>query len=153
MNKSKLLRLLGVPQRASPAFSERALAAPDKSQADSAPMPDPLAGTVATVEDIPNRELVDPALGESEQRLRFALEGANDGLWDVQMQTGEVYLSPRGCEILGYRPEELAEVARAWSDLVYPADMPVAQARLDAHLEGRAVIFEVEQRLRMKSGE
>jgi PAS domain S-box-containing protein len=89
----------------------------------------------------------------NEERLRFALEGANDGLWDVSLATGAVYLSPRGCEILGYRPEELPEVARVWSDLVHPDDLPETHARLTAHLNGLAPLFEVEQRLRTRSGD
>lgn len=92
------------------------------------------------------------ALARSEERLKFALEGANDGLWDVRMDTLEVYLSPRGCEILGYRPDELPEIARVWSELVHPDDLPATQAALDAYLEGRSEIFSIEQRLRTKSG-
>ena len=93
------------------------------------------------------------ALARSEERLKFALEGANDGLWDVWMETGEVYLSPRGCEILGYTPEELPEIARVWNDLVYPDDLPRTRAELDAYLEGRTDIFSIEQRLITKTGE
>jgi hypothetical protein len=46
----------------------------------------------------------------------------------------------------------MAEVARVWSDLVCPDDLPLTQERLTAYLEGRTPIFEVEQRLRTKSG-
>jgi len=103
--------------------------------------------------DINERKQVEEALRESNNRLRFALEGTNDGLWDVQMKTGMTYLSPRGCEILGYQPDEACEVATVWADLVHPDDLPLTNERLRAHLEGRTPIFEVEQRLRMKSGD
>ena len=92
------------------------------------------------------------ALSRSEERLKFALEGANDGLWDVWMDTGDVYLSPRGCEILGYTPEELPRIAQVWSELVYPDDLPSTQAALNAYLEGRTEIFSIEQRLITKTG-
>lgn len=110
-------------------------------------------GLLGIYEDITERKLADKALRESENRLRFALEGTNDGLWDVQMKTGTTYLSPRGCEMLGYQPDEACEVATAWADLVHPDDLPLTNERLQAHLEGRTPIFEVEQRLRMKSGD
>lgn len=101
------------------------------------------------------RELneAEAALRESQERERFALRGTNDGLWDVRMDTGAVYLSPRGCEILGYGPEEMATVAETWDQLVCPDDRPATDAALGAYLEGRVPIFDVEQRLRTASGE
>jgi PAS domain S-box-containing protein len=107
----------------------------------------------ATARDITEKKKADEALRESENRLRFAMEGTNDGLWDVQIKTGRIYLSPRGCEILGYRPDEIDSLVRVWSDLVHPDDLPLTYERLNAHIEGRAPIFEVEQRMSTKSGD
>ena len=89
---------------------------------------------------------------DTQERLRFALEGTNDGLWDLQLPGGSVYLSPRGCEILGFRPDELPRGEAAWDQLVHPDDLPASQAALDAYLDGRAPVFEVEFRLRTASG-
>jgi PAS domain S-box-containing protein len=102
-----------------------------------------------------HRELAikEEALAESQERLGFALEATNDGLWDVNMLTNEVYLSPRDCEILGFSFEEVHELIRQWDQLVNPEDLPRTHAALNAHLEGRARVFQVEQRLRMKSGD
>jgi PAS domain S-box-containing protein/putative nucleotidyltransferase with HDIG domain len=98
-------------------------------------------------------EEAEAALRESRERERFALRGTNDGLWDVRMDSGAVYLSPRGCEILGYSPEEMSTIAETWDQLVCPEDLPSTQAALDAYLKGRVPIFDVEQRLRTASGE
>ncbi len=92
-------------------------------------------------------------LTKNEERLTFALNGANDGLWDVQMDTGAVYLSKRGCEILGYAEDELPDIVRVWPELVHPEDLPATQQALNAYLEGRKDIFRIEQRLKTKSGE
>jgi PAS domain S-box-containing protein len=91
-------------------------------------------------------------LAAAKERLAYALEGSNDGLWDVLLQTGEVYLNHRGCEILGYEDRELPEVAQIWSDLVHPDDMPKTLHALDEHLQGRKGNFSIIQRLRIKSG-
>jgi PAS domain S-box-containing protein len=99
------------------------------------------------------RKRAEDTLYKNEERLRFALEGANDGLWDVDLPSGGVYLSPRGCEILGYTFEELPQVATIWSDLVNPLDMPATEYALDQYMKGKTALFEVEQRLRTKSGE
>ena len=99
------------------------------------------------------RKRAEATLHENEERLRFAMEGANDGIWDIDLPTGRAYLSPRGCEILGYTFEEFAQVADNWTKLVHPLDLPPTQAALAQHLEGKTAIVELEQRLRMKSGE
>ncbi|MBU5613891.1 hybrid sensor histidine kinase/response regulator [Geomonas azotofigens] len=101
--------------------------------------------------EITERKKAEEALLESENQLRFALEGANDGIWDVNMSTGSTYLSPRSCEILGYPPGELTELPD-WSQLVHPDDLAHTRERLQAHLDGRTPLFETEQRLRTKSG-
>ena len=112
-----------------------------------------LIGVLGIGRDITELKLAVEAVSESENRLRNALEGTNDGLWDVQFNSGKTYLSPRSCEILGYAENEINEVIEAWSDLVHPDDLQVTQERLRAHIGGRATIFEVEQRLRTKSGD
>jgi PAS domain S-box-containing protein len=103
--------------------------------------------------EIIERKQAEEAMRESESRLRYALEGTNDGLWDVQFKSGRTYLSPRGCEILGYGEDEINDVIKVWSDLVHPDDLQITEERLQAHIDGRAAIFEVEQRLRTKSGD
>ncbi len=91
---------------------------------------------------------------ESENRLRFALEGSNDGLWDIQLKTGKGYLSPRSCEMLGYGPdEELWQNLVIWSDLIHPDDLDVTLNAFQNHKEGKTQIIQVEQRLKTKSGE
>lgn len=110
-------------------------------------------GVVLVFSDVTEKYHKEELLKESEERLRFAMEGTNDGIWDVNMGTGEVFISPRGCEILGYGKDELPEIAKVWSELVYPEDLPETNKRLEQYLKKEAEIFEVEQRLKTKSGE
>jgi PAS domain S-box-containing protein len=112
-----------------------------------------LRALVGIITDITERKQVEETLKESENRLRFALEGSNDGLWDVQMKTGTTYISPRSWEILGYQGDEAREFDSAWSALVHPEDLLLTEERLRQHIDGVTPIFEVEQRLRTKSGD
>jgi PAS domain S-box-containing protein len=110
-------------------------------------------GVLSLYEDITERKRAEEVLRASEARLRFALEGANDGLWDVDLPTGRIYMSPRGCEILGYGCEEFAANVEQWRQMVHPDDLPPTLAALEAHLRGGSPLFAVEQRLRTRTGE
>ena len=93
------------------------------------------------------------AFVENAIRLSFALQGANDGIWDMNTVTGKVYLSPRGCEMLGYMPGELEWDIGTWENHIHPDDRPGAGKSFFALLEGKSSLFDVELRFRMKSGE
>ncbi len=63
-------------------------------------------------------------LRESEERLRFALEAGNDGLWDHDEKMGRDYYSPRYYTMLGYQPDEFKASQAAFEKLVHPKDFP-----------------------------
>jgi PAS domain S-box-containing protein len=91
-------------------------------------------------------------LRESENRLRFALEGANDGLLDVNLLAGTVYCSERGHTILGYAAGEKKEIVTDWKSLVHPDDFPQTWEKLVALFKKQISILRIELRLRMKNG-
>ena len=94
----------------------------------------------------------DKALRESRERYELAVQGANDGLWDWDMLTDVVYLSPRWKKMLGYQDHEVANLFSAWEGLLHPEDRDCASAALQAHLSGQAPVYELEHRLRHKDG-
>ena len=48
---------------------------------------------VAAIIDITERKKAEKKLKEAEERWEFALEGAGDGVWEFDFQTGETYFS------------------------------------------------------------
>ena len=99
------------------------------------------------------RQRAEEELRKSEQRLKFALEATNDGLWDWILPTGEVYFSPRWQTMLGYNVGELESSYNTWESRIHPEDKEkTVQALLD-HMEGRVSDYVTEQRLRTKSGD
>lgn len=93
------------------------------------------------------------ALAESEERYALAAAGANDGLWDWDLRSGHLYLSPRWKSTLGYGEPEVEAKVAAWQELVHDEDLPLLRAQLDAHIAGQTPHFENEHRIRAKSGE
>ncbi len=92
------------------------------------------------------------ALEESRTRLELALEGANDGIWDVDLLRGNVFHSPRMAEMLGYRAGELGSAEEIWMALVHPDDLPALLRAKRAHLDGETERYEAEFRARAKDG-
>ncbi len=99
------------------------------------------------------QHLVSRDLGRSEERLQLALAGADLGIWDYDVRTGRLVHSARCAEMLGYQPHELGDTADDWQALIHPEDLPGAQAAAEAHLEGKTPGYDLELRLRHKSGE
>jgi PAS domain S-box-containing protein len=92
-------------------------------------------------------------LMQSEERLRLALESAEEGLWDWDLRTGGLTVSPRWTDMLGYAEGMLEPTVELWRDhLCHPEDRAEIARRLQEHWEGRAPMFELEYRLRHRDG-
>ncbi|MFG0256627.1 MAG: PAS domain-containing protein [Phycisphaerales bacterium JB043] len=92
-------------------------------------------------------------LGESEQRLDLALRGANIGLWDTDLSTGEAFFSDILYTMLGYTPGEFPAELDSWRSILHPEDLERGYAELDRHIAGETELFSTESRVRTKSGE
>ncbi len=92
------------------------------------------------------------ALKESEERYALAVRGANDGLWDWDLLSGEVYFSPRWKAMLGYEEAAVGRRPDDWLLRVHPDDLPRLQQALDEHVKGTLPYFECEHRMRTADG-
>ena len=92
-------------------------------------------------------------LTEGEQRLDLALRGADLGLWDWDLRTGEVSINRRWAQMLGYEPEDLAPSIEMWLGLLHPDDAEPVRDSIRRHFQGEDSAYEAEQRLRAKNGE
>ncbi|MCK5166457.1 MAG: PAS domain-containing protein, partial [Rhodospirillaceae bacterium] len=91
-------------------------------------------------------------LFKSEERFSLAMRGANDGLWDWNLKTNYIYLSPRLCQMQGYEQEELEPVLGTWESLVHPNDKERVFKKVQEYISGDAYSFETEFRMRHKDG-
>jgi PAS domain S-box-containing protein len=92
------------------------------------------------------------ALKEREERLSLVIEGTNDGIWDWDLKTNEVYFSPHWKGMLGYQDRELMNCFETWEQLLHPDDLEQARIELQSYLNGQSHSYELEHRLRHKDG-
>lgn len=100
--------------------------------------------------DISEQKRAQEALRASEERYALAAQSVNDGLWDWNLETNEVYYSSRWKSMLGHDDGEIGTSPDEWFRRVHPEDAPQVRAALQAHLAGRTPVFESEHRIRHK---
>ena len=102
--------------------------------------------------DITEQEKNVQALRESEERYSLIANGANDGLWDWDLKTNKVYLSPRWKALLGYSDDELPNEYGVRDKLLHPEDKERSEVILRKYFQGEINEYINEIRLRHKDG-
>jgi len=111
-----------------------------------------VSGFFALVIDITERKATEEALRASEERWKFALEGAGDGVWDRNIQTDEVIYSKRYKEMLGYADDEFGNRREEWVKRIHPEDKARVMVELQAYLVGSNPSYSTEYRMLCKDG-
>lgn len=107
---------------------------------------------IGVIHDISERKHVLETLKHNEERFDLAMRGSNDGLWDWNLITNEVYFSPRWKQMLGYTESELSNELESWSKNVHPDDLSHAMQYVENYLSGDATEYQAEFRMRHKNG-
>lgn len=102
--------------------------------------------------EIAERKQIEKALGDSEERWQFALEGAEDGVWDWNAKTGSVYFSPQWKSMLGFEDKEIKNEFVEWEKRLHPEDKEKIFEIFNKHLNGETDFYINEHRLLCKDG-
>ena len=98
------------------------------------------------------RFAAEKALKETEERYTLAVRGANDGLWEWDITTDSMYLSPRWRGMLGFGEHELAGSLASWRERIHEEDRPSVEHALQTHVDSKTARFESQHRLVHKDG-
>jgi two-component system, sensor histidine kinase and response regulator len=89
---------------------------------------------------------------ENKERWQLILQGGNDGIWDWNVRTQTLFVSPRWKEMLGYSDGEIAHHFDTWKSLLHPEDVDRVFDCLQAYLNQEIPEYRVEFRLLCKDG-
>lgn len=92
-------------------------------------------------------------LERTRELLHLAIEGSGIGIWDWQVQTGEVWVSDRCAALMGYGTGDLGPARiDTWQRFVHPDDWSRKKIALQRHFEGDTPAYNCEFRLRHRQG-
>ncbi|MGX1126125.1 sensor domain-containing diguanylate cyclase [Pseudomonas sp. HLS-6 TE3448] len=103
-------------------------------------------GTQARLEEEVN------TLREGERRMTLAIAGSGTGIWDRDIQAGEIYYSAGWKAILGYADAEISNRIEDSYTRIHPDDVDYVRAAIRAHFAQQTANYEVEHRIRCKDG-
>ncbi len=104
------------------------------------------------IKDITEENKIKKKLAEAEERLRYAVEAGNYGVWDLDLNTGEYYWNENSYKLLGYKPNEIKMTFETIQQLMHPDDLKKIYATLEKLNNNAVTEFSHEFRLRHKSG-
>ena len=86
-------------------------------------------------------------LMQSEERWQLALKGNNDGIWDWNLQTKEIFISERFQEITGYEHRPNIDYFDEWKTCTHPDDLDLVIQAFQDHLDRKTPHYIIEYRL------
>jgi diguanylate cyclase (GGDEF)-like protein/PAS domain S-box-containing protein len=108
---------------------------------------------LAVVRDISARKQADEALKRVQERLDLALEGAEAGLYDFNLQTGALIVDVRYRRLFGGTDWPPPADREAWLQRIHPDDRPTVWRLSDETLKGQRHKIELEYRMQHQSGD
>jgi len=98
------------------------------------------------------RKKADELINKSEKRFNLAMRASNDGLYDWDFLTDEVYYSSRWKNMLGYSDEELPNELSVWKKLSHPQERDLSLDSLQEAVKKKVERYNVEFRMKHKLG-
>lgn len=103
-------------------------------------------------DEITHRQAAEANLRLSEERWKLAVHGSNDGVWDWNVQTNEVFFSKQWKAMLGFEEHEISNHFEEWFKRVHPDDMAEVTETVLAHFAQQTPFYVAEHRVQCKDG-
>ncbi len=108
--------------------------------------------TFAMVRSSTRRYRAEQRLEQIRERFDLAIYGVNDGIWDWNIETGDLWVSPTWWGILGYETNETITPIEVWYELTHPDDFDSVTEAYTQHVNQRSPFYAFQHRLRQADG-
>jgi diguanylate cyclase (GGDEF)-like protein/PAS domain S-box-containing protein len=105
------------------------------------------------IRDVTERKQIQDEMSLMHERLKFAVEGTGDGIWDWDLVSDRFTFSGKLKQIFGWDPDDPIDGKVDWSRFIHPDDLPRVTATLQAYIRGETPLYEAEYRQATKQGE
>ncbi|BHH85339.1 hypothetical protein LA52FAK_36280 [Desulforhopalus sp. 52FAK] len=106
-----------------------------------------------TLVDNTSKWLAEQQLLVSQNRFDLAMQFTNDGLYDWNLETNEIWYSSGWKKMLGYEPDELENNFSLWERLTHPDDTKASLQMLNEVIDRKRARFEIEIKMKHKNGD
>ncbi len=103
--------------------------------------------------ELAERKHTEEILRQNEIQLSLILEGAELGLWEWDLTSDQLKVNDRWANILGFNQDELSAQLGNWRELIHPDDLERVADAYNQHAEGNQDFYQIEYRMRSKTGE
>ena len=107
---------------------------------------------VSVYDDVTKREIAELALIESQERFELAMNASNDGLFDWNLKTNEIYYSPGWKKMIGYEDHELPNDFSVWEKTTAPEDVQKSWELQQKLITKQIDRFVIEFKMKHKDG-
>lgn len=107
---------------------------------------------VCVARDITIYKRAEARLSLNQERWELISQGTQDGIFDINLLTGEAFFSKRYKEIFGYADHDFKSDDQEWMSRIHPDDFERVMATHQAYLNRQQSTYDVEYRLRTKQG-
>ncbi len=103
--------------------------------------------------EVKARQIAEDSLSVSNRRLNMALASSGIGLWDCNIETGEIWFSSEWKKQLGYEDHEIQNRSEEWENRLHPEERESVLAAVNEYISGLRPVYDIEFRLLHKDGE
>lgn len=103
-------------------------------------------------QQIEKKQEIEQKLREKDERYELAVSGTNDGIWDWNLNTNEVYYSPAWMRIIGYEENPLPPILDTWFDRIYNEDKEKNLQEIYLYLNNKKDLYQNTHRLKHRNG-